>query len=659
MLEILLQIAFYLLIHFLLLQLNLNQKKMKFNILRRLFTFLTIIAISLSFTSCQEKVSEELPNILWLVSEDNSPLLGCYGDEFATTPNLDELASEGFLYTHAYANAPVCAPARNTIITGVYACSNGNQHMRSYYPKSESVKTYPEYLREVGYYCTNNVKTDYNTNSIDPSKIWDETSRKAHYKNRADGQPFFAVFNTTISHESCIHKFIPNEELRHSPEEVFIPPYHPATPEMKHDWAQYYDKVEDMDTWIGNKLKELKDLGLAENTIVFYYGDHGGVLARSKRYVYETGTRVPFIIRIPEKYKYLFPAEKTNSKVDRLISFVDLVPTILSIAGIEIPDYLQGSAFLGKQKTAEPEYAFMFRGRMDERYDMCRAVRDQKFRYIRNYMPYRIYGQHINYLWKAPSVGSWEQAYLNGDCNKTQSAFWETKPVEELYDTENDPWEINNLAKNPDYKEVLERMRAANKDWVTKIKDTGFIPEADRVERAGETAMYDYMRSGNINLKEIMDAAEIATLGKVENIGKLKEHLKSDESAVRYWGATGLLILGEKAAPAIGDLKTATSDESASVVCVAAEALYYLGEKEAAKKAMLSVLKKQSEFARCHILNVIDYANEKSPEIIDGIANMVKTADSKSLKKYDMRVASWLFEKWALNTDDYGVEFVK
>ncbi|MCF6356443.1 MAG: sulfatase [Draconibacterium sp.] len=621
--------------------------------------FPLLLLFVLTFNSCKQEIPRELPNILWLVSEDNSPLLGCYGDEFATTPNLDKLASEGFLYTHAYANAPVCAPARNTIITGVYACSNGNQHMRSYYPKSESVKTYPEYLRKAGYYCTNNAKTDYNTNTIDPNEIWDESSNKAHYKNRPDGKPFFAVFNTNISHEHCIFKSIPNEDLRHNPEEVKIAPYHPATPEMKHDWAQFYDKVEDMDTWIGDKLKELDDLGLAENTIVFYYGDHGGILARSKRYVYETGTRVPFIIRIPEKYKYLFPAEKINSKVDRLISFVDLVPTLLSIVGIEIPDYLQGSAFLGKQKTADPEYVYMFRGRMDERYDMCRAVRDKEYRYIRNYMPYRIYGQHINYLWRAPSIGSWEQAYLNGECNKTQSVFWESKPVEELYDTENDPWEINNLAENPDYKEVLERMRDANKNWVTKIKDTGFIPEADRVERAGDIPMYDYMRSDKINLDVIMDAAEIATLGKAENIDKLKLYLKSNESAVRYWGATGLLILGEKATPAIGELKAALNDESASVVAVAAEALYYLGEKEDAKNALLAVLKNQSEFARCHALNVIDYSNEKSPEIIEGVVDMVKTADSKSLKKYDLRVADWLFEKWDLNPKEYGVEFAR
>ncbi len=625
---------------------------------KNLFCLLILfVFVYTSFTSCKQEIPKELPNILWLTSEDNSPLLGCYGDDFSTTPNLDKLASQGFLYTHAYANAPVCAPARNTILTGVYACSGGNQHMRSYYPKSDLIKPYPVYLREAGYYCTNNSKTDYNVNNIDPNEIWDECSKKAHWKNRPEGKPFFAIFNTTISHESCLHKSIPNEELRHSPDEVFIPPHHPATQEMKHDWAQYYDKVEDMDTQIGAWLKELDDAGLAENTIVMYYGDHGGVLARSKRYVYETGTRVPFIIRVPEKYKYLFPNEKTGSKVDRLVSFVDLVPTLLSIAGIEIPEYLQGNAFLGKQKSADPEYAYMFRGRMDERYDMCRAVRDKQFRYIRNYMPYRIYGQRIEYLFRAPSIRSWKAAYEDGECNAAQSAFWQTKPIEELYDTENDPWEINNLANNPDYKDVLERMRKANKDWVTRIFDTGFIPEADRVDRADGSPMYDYMRSGNVNLEEIMEAAEIATLGKTENLEKLKSFLNSDESAVRYWGASGLLILGKEAAPAIEELKNATNDSSANVVSVAAEALYNLGEKETAKKALLEVLKNHNEFARCHGLNVIDCINEKSPEIQKGVIDLVSSAETATRNNYDMRAAKWLIEKWQLNPEDYNINF--
>lgn len=630
---------------------------MKIRIATSIFTALLFAFLTGFFASCKERIPTELPNIIWLTSEDNSPFFGCYGDKFATTPNLDKLASEGFLYTHAYANAPVCAPTRNTILTGVYACSGGNEHMRSNYTKSDIVKTYPEYLREIGYYCTNNVKTDYNLGNFDDKAIWDDCSNKAHYKNRKNGQPFFAVFNCTISHESSLHKSIPDSLLRHRPDEIPLPPYHPATPEMKHDWAQYYDKIEDMDSWVGEKLKELEDAGLLENTIVFYYGDHGGVLARSKRYVYESGTHVPFIVRIPEKYKYLFPEKTVGSKVNRLISFVDLLPTLLSITGIQIPEYLQGSAFLGKQKTTNPEYAFMFRGRMDERYDMCRAVRDQKFRYIRNYMPYRIYGQHLEYLWLAPSVGSWEKAYLDGQCNEIQSVFWNKKPVEELYDTENDPWEINNLANNPEYKEVLERMRTANKTWVKQIYDAGFIPEAERVERAGQIPMYDYMRSGKINLEEIINAAEIATLGKVENIETLKTYLKSNESAVRYWGATGLLILGNEAVSATDDLKAATNDKSANVVSTAAEALYNLGETEIAKKALLAVLENPNEFARCHALNVIDCINEESPEMIAGVVKMINNAESNTRNKYDMRSAKWLIEKWGLNPDDYKIEF--
>lgn len=309
--------------------------------------------------SCQRKAetSAGLPNILMITSEDNSAyFLGCYGNEMATTPNLDKLASEGFLYLHAFANCPVCAPARNTILTGIYAASNGNEQMRSKYAKSDIVKTYPEYLREAGYYCTNNVKTDYNYGG-DWNAIWDDCSRKATYKNRTPGQPFFAVFSNTTTHESMIHKQIPADELKHDPAKVEIAPYHPDLPEIRHDWAQYYDRNQQMDAEIGDILKELEESGEAENTIVIYYGDHGGVLARSKRYVYETGTRVPFIIRIPEKFRHLFPAEKPGDKVERIVSFVDLVPTFLSIAGIPILDHMQGNAFWVNKKQRLPSMA--------------------------------------------------------------------------------------------------------------------------------------------------------------------------------------------------------------------------------------------------------------------------------------------------------------
>ncbi|HCI54524.1 MAG TPA: sulfatase, partial [Bacteroidales bacterium] len=492
--------------------------------------------------SCGTKVPDELPNILWITSEDNSAYFtGCYGNTFATTPNIDRLASEGFLYTHAYATNAVSSPSRNTILTGVYSASNGNENMRSNYPTSGIIKGYPEYLHQAGYYCTNNSKTDYNTSTIDAS-IWDECSNKAHYKNRPAGKPFFAVFNIMTSHESSIHKQIPSEKLRHDPDKVTLPPYHPNTPEMRHDWAQYYDMVENMDAEVGAFLRELDSLGLAENTIVFYYGDNGGVLARSKRFVYETGTQIPLIIRIPEKYKYLYPAKKPGQKIDRLVNFVDLVPTILSIIGIPVPDYIQGKAFLGRQKSDDPQYTFMTRQRMDERYDNVRAVRDKQYRYIRNYMPFRITMQHVDYLFNAPSAQSWEDAYKAGKLNPIQSRYFEPKPLEELYDTENDYWEINNLAGDPAYAEVLERMRKALDDWRMEVRDAGVIPETEYLPLAGNKSLYDYVRSASCPFEELIKASDLAILGGPDYINTFIENLKNDNSAIRYWGATGLLV---------------------------------------------------------------------------------------------------------------------
>ncbi len=619
--------------------------------------FVPISACLLILSGCKKEEQLPPPNILWLVSEDNSPMLGCYGDEFATTPNLDKLATEGFMYTHAYANASVCAPARNTILTGIYASSGGNQNMRSYYKASETIQFYPEFFQKKGYYCTNNAKTDYNTPTAVPSELWDECSMEAHYNNRKEGEPFFAVFNTGITHESCIHKSTPTNQLRHDPETVPMAPYHPRTEEMKHDWAQYYDKMEDMDAWVGEKLKELEEAGLAGNTIVFYYGDHGGVLGRSKRFVYETSTRVPFIIRIPKKYKHLFPAEKTGDKVDRIISFVDIVPTLLSILDEKIPSYLQGNAFLGKQKTEDPEYAYMLRDRMDERFDMCRAVRDKRYRYIRNYMPFLIYGVKLEYLWKAPSMQSWEKAYQEGKCNETQSVFWNTKPVEELYDTENDPWEVNNLAQNLTYQEVLVRMRKANMDWVKSIKDCGFIPEAEIARLSGETPYYDYVRTDAIDMDEVIEAADAVTFATKESIPQLIGYLNHENSAIRYWGTTGLLILGQDAREAKSELLTALNDESPNVRAVAAEVLCLLGETEPAIKALAEVIRTGSQFACTHALNVVDCQNLSHPLLVEACAAMVKKNEVLTRKRYDLRTARMLFTKWGIDSKDYGIEF--
>ncbi len=612
--------------------------------------WLLLPVLALVILSCStDKSALPPPNILWITSEDNGPFLGCYGDTMATTPNLDALAARGFLYTHAYANAPVCAPSRNTIITGVYANSGGHEHMRSVYRKSDEVVLYPRLLREAGYYCTNNEKEDINIDPEQKKDLWDELGKEAHYRNRPAGKPFFAIFNSTITHESSLHKSIPSEQLRHRPEDVVLPPYHPDTEELRHDWAQYYDKIEDMDAWVGKILKELEESGEADNTIVFYYADHGGVLGRSKRFVYETGTHVPLIVYIPEKYKHLYPAAQPGQKIDRMVGLVDLAPTLMSLVGKPIPSFAQGNAFLGEQKTDDPQYAFMFRGRMDERYDMSRAVRDHRYRYIRNYMPHRKYGQYLEYLWRAPSMRSWEAAYYSGECDDVQRVFWEPKPAEELYDTENDPWEVNNLADDPEYRSVLERMRKANRDWMLQIRDAGFIPESELIARTQDTAAYDYMRRGGVDLEQLIDAAEASTLP------ELVAHLKSGDPAIRYWGATGLLILGEEARPAIEELRVATKDQVTVVSITAGEALYRLGEEDEGKEAILRALQSPDAFARLHALNAINCLDVNGDDVRSGVIHMVKALPEYNNRLYDWRAAKALLEKWNIDLAKNGI----
>jgi arylsulfatase A-like enzyme len=626
----------------------------------RLYAVILFLLLSTHTLLSQDK--NELPNILWITSEDNSPMLGCYGDDLATTPFLDQLAAEGFMYTYAFANCPVCAPARNTIITGVYAASNGNEQMRSEYHKSASVRTYVELLREAGYYCTNNSKTDYNCPDIDPNQIWDESSNRAHYRNRPDGKPFFAIFNLTQSHESSIFQKNPitGQEIavnlrppKHNPDRVILPPYHPDIPEMRHDWATYYDKIEIMDGKVGELLRELDELGESDHTIVFYYGDHGGVLARSKRYLYETGTRVPLIVRIPEKYRYLYPAGETGSAVDRMVSFVDLAPTLMSIVGSDIPGYMQGDAFLGDQVTDDPVYAHMTRGRMDERIDMSRAVRDKKYRYIRNYMPFRIPLQHLAYLFTATSAKAWEDAFKAGKGTDIQRAPFLPKPVEELYDTENDPWEVHNLAADPAYRDVLERMRAENLSWMAEIRDVGLVPETEYLALAGDGSMYDYMRSKACPLEELLEAAEKATMPGEGDIGAYVKYLKSKHPAIRYWGATGLLIHLEGATMAVPALEKAAGDESSSVAVLAAEALLQLGHKDIAIGTYIRILTDPSYGMadRNFALNSVDALQLSDPDLTDSV-NRLYEKQKESItgfarfNSFDFLMSEYLLKKW-------------
>jgi uncharacterized sulfatase len=472
----------------------------------------------LSVVSCQSSVAGQIilllialavsaaaqtvrPNILWISAEDISPDLGCYGDAYAITPNVDRLAAQGVRYTNAFATAPVCAPSRSAIITGMYPTTIGSMHMRSKAVPPAGVKAFTEYLRAAGYYCTNNVKTDYNfeapPSNRPPDTVWDESSNKAHWRNRTDkSQPFFAVFNLNITHESQVRvsddvykrntaRLTP--EQFHDPAKAVLPPYYPDTPLVRKDWARYYDNITAMDYLVADLLKQLEADGLAENTIVFFWGDHGRGLPRSKRFVYDSGLRVPLIVRWPGQIQ----SGTTN---DELVCLFDLGPTALSLAGVPIPQYMQAQAILGVQKKTPRQYAFAHRDRMDESYDMMRSVMDKRYHYIRNFHPDRPYALYIDYLEEMPTMKEWRRLYkdhMNAlspnygkALNPVQLRFVApAKPPEELYDVTVDPHEINNLANDPKHQATLKLMREALDEWQKNTKDLGSVPEAELRER--------------------------------------------------------------------------------------------------------------------------------------------------------------------------------
>jgi arylsulfatase A-like enzyme len=523
---------------------------------------------------CVPAQAQERPNILWITSEDNGPHLGCYGDQYAVTPNLDELATTSLVYEHCWSNAPVCAPARTTIISGLYPPSTGSEHMRSMTRLPEGFRMYPQYLREAGYYCTNNAKEDYNL--AKPNGVWDESSRNAHWKNRKQGQPFFAIFNHQISHESQIRNDIDEADRIHDPAQAPLPAYHPDTPEVRKDWAQYYDRLTMMDKLVGQNLKELEQAGLTEDTIVFYYADHGSGMPRNKRWPFNSGLHVPLIVRIPEKFAHLRPDDyQAGGRTDRLVGFVDLAPTLLSLVGIEPPSQLQGHAFAGKFTAPPQPYQFGFRGRMDERYDFVRSAGDGQYVYIRNYHPHEVYGQFIAYMFQTPTTRVWKERFDHGRLNEAQSRFWQTKPSEELYDLANDPHEVNNLAGSSEHAEVLERMRNANREHLLAIRDLGFLPEGQIHALSEGTTPYQLGHDPQrYPLEEILPVAEAASSLDPAETPSLIEAMNHGNPTIRYWGAMGLLMRGKEAVAAGHDpLIDALEDPSVEVQIAAAEAL--------------------------------------------------------------------------------------
>lgn len=573
-------------------------------------------------------MAADRPNVLWITSEDNGPHLGCYGDDQAVTPNLDALAGRGMRYTRAWSNAPVCAPARTTVISGIYPPATGSEHMRSQTALPPEMKLFPAYLREAGYYCTNASKEDYNL--VKGDDVWDESSGKAHWKNRAAGQPFFAVFNSTISHESQIRNTIDDKNRIHDPAKVRVPAYHPDTPEVRKDWAQYYDRITMMDDQLGQRLREIDEAGLAGDTIVVYWGDHGSGMPRNKRWPYNSGLHVPLIVSFPEKWQALAPDEYTRGGTsDRLVAFVDLAPTMLSLAGIEPKSWMQGIAFAGEFERPGRGYNHGFRGRMDERIDLVRSITDGRYVYLRQYLPHRIYGQYIDYMFQTPTTRVWSGLFAEGKLNEAQSHFWQEKPAEELYDLQSDRDEVVNLADSPEHAGTLERMREAHESWEREIRDIGFLPEAEIHARGTGATPWEVGRDASrYDFEAVFAAAKLASSRRREDLPEIVALLDSGDSGLRYWGATGLLIHGGAGFEAGGAaLRKALEDDCGSVAIVAAEALGRFGTEADREKALDLLLAKADQekgnvFEAILAVNALDYLDEAAESRMEAIRNL-------------------------------------
>ncbi len=441
------------------------------------------------------------PNILWIVAEDQSPNIPTFGDSTIVTPVLDRLAKEGVAYDNFFSPHPVCSPARASIITGMYANSIGASHMRTgpwfndtmtqeainaykALPKGNipyeavppaSVKMFTEYLRAAGYYCSNNSKEDYQF--IRTMTSWDESSKNAHWRNRPKNKPFFSVFNIGVTHESQIWAKGQDSLWVANNLEVPVPPYLPNTEIGKNDVRRMYSNILEMDTKVGGILKQLEEDQLLDNTIIVWYTDHGGPLPRQKRLLYDSGTKVPMIIRFPN-------GQFAGSRDNRMVSFIDLAPTMLSLVGIEPPNYMQGSAFLGSHlRDEEPEYIYGAADRFDEFTDNIRSVRDERFKYIKNYQPKKSLYADVTYRKQMPIMQELLQLRKNNKLNSEQALwFQQPKASEELYDIIKDPRELNNLAHESEYKIHLERFRKVCENWVLEINDTGLKPEKQLIE---------------------------------------------------------------------------------------------------------------------------------------------------------------------------------
>ncbi|WP_289054818.1 sulfatase family protein [Carboxylicivirga marina] len=536
------------------------------------------------------------PNIVWLTSEDNSVhYMKLYSEDGVATPHIESLADQGLVFNHAFSNAAVCSAARSTIISGVYGPKIASHYHRrqAKVPMPEGLKMFPAYLRQTGYYTSNNSKEDYNIYKSDD--VWDNSSNKASWRNRSEGQPFFHVQNFAVTHEGSMHfkhNAFEEENTDFDQTNATIQPNHPQTELFRYSNARYRDQISKLDNQIGSFISKLEADGLMDDTFIFYFGDHGGVLPGSKGYLYETGLHVPMVVYVPKNFRHLVDLD-AGTRLDGFVSFVDLAPTVLNLAGVRLPDGLDGQSFLGKgvdmEEMNQRDETYSYADRFDEKYDMVRAVRKGNYKYIRNYQRFNIDGLYNQYRYKQLGYQQWLEKFEKGELNEAQSAFFMPRQVELLYNVEDDPYEVNNLAEKQEYSKVLKQMRVLLKEKENDLHDLSFYPEYYLIQHAFENPE----AFGQMNSKEIKRLASIADLQLLsisKSHKKLSKALASDNPWERYWALIVCSSYMKKIPQLLPVIKAIANNDNLLINKVrAAEYLAIVGE-QAPQKVMTEAL---------------------------------------------------------------------
>jgi arylsulfatase A-like enzyme len=582
--------------------------------------FFLLGVIILLYPSCNS-LEVDRPNIIWLTTEDNSSHhMRLYNENGVIMPAIEKLASEGIVFDNAFSNAPVCSVARSTLITGCYAPRIFTQfHRRAkHVPLPNDLMPMPYYLKKAGYYTTNNSKQDYNF--ILPDEVWDESSTKATYKNRQPGQPFFHVQNHTVTHEGNLHfsQEIIDKTSDKDLEDIKVFPYHPDTKTFRFSYYHFQNRHKLADQQMGGFLCELNEQGLMEDTIIFYYGDHGGVLPRSKGYAYESGLQIPLVVYVPKKWQHLFPYER-GSRSQTFVEFVDLAPTVLALAGIKPPMGMDGTPVMGKglQKSQinKKNTAFGYADRFDEKYDLVRTLRVGKFKYIRNYQPFNMDALFNFYRYKMLAYKEWLSLYRDGKLNDIQSQFFQPKSPEALYNINLDPHEVNDLSKSEDHKEILLQMRGQLQQRISSMPDLSFYPEPYLLDNALENPTA-FGQNNKAAIAELIAIADL-NLAPFEQVKvKIKAALSDKNPWKRYWGLIVCSSFGTKAKGLVPLIQSILKNDKENLVRIRAAEYLMLNKISFDKKILKNLLENaDSETEANLMLNTLSLIKEYDPNI--------------------------------------------